>query len=1596
MPFQNGPSRTVVWTYELLGFDNDPNNVAAPDILKDALQGTFFLQQTGFVLWQKQTTASEAWSVVGGSGGSGEINTASNLGAGTGLFSQKVGVDLRFKSLAQGANISITSDSTTVTIAATAPTHSTLAGLSSDDHTQYALLAGRAAGQTLVGGTGVSGALTLVGGQLTTSPLTLKATSGVGTTGSDIIFQTGNNGSLEPLRLTFEGEARISTGWLVVKTTGVTAVQTFHSANAGATSRALSQYLRDTDNSGAGHGWDFGINVDAASGDDFILRSIAPTTATANIRMRMTNDKGQSTWTGQSATNVTPVMKIVDTTASGYYTLGLQNSNANGYAQINLNDENGVMRFNYGIGNTSSGAPWAGNAYMAMKGDLLFIGGAGANVEIARLKNDGKFGIGCDPGLPLDILHSSTTAYDPVAVNWGGYRIWNKHNSGGSGQYASVILQVSGNNGTTNAYGIVAAVQEGAASAGTSLTFMTRKADLSFAENVRITSTGRVGIGTVAPDYVLHVVQETSATTVIASYGTGAASGLVMRSGRGTAASPSPTQSEDTIGYFSAQGYWGGVGQLTTGAQIRFVAEETWGSYGGTYASFSTVSAGTNVISEKMRLTSVGRLGIGTIAPDQLLHIHQDGNYAGSVISSNSDTAGNGTFTIFKRGRGTAASPAAVQSEDILGYFTFAGQYDTTVGHWTSGAAIRSYAEENWSGSAAGAYINFYTQNAGANGGVTEKMRLTSDGRLALGTTTPVTGYKLHLNTDGGSTGAIYSAFSNVAAEGAFYNLCRGRGTGLSASSAVQSGDLLGQVGFQGVWGGTIASRTNSATITAYAEENFSVTNAGANIRFSTQTAGSGGGVTEKMRLTSTGQLAIGTSTPLSGYQLQISSNVSAGTIATSFSDTPGNGSFLSALRGRGTEASPAAVMAGDLLGYYGVQGIFQSGIANRNTAASIQIYAEENWSNVATGGYIAFWTHNPGVNTGATEKMRLSGAGRLGIGMTPVEKLDIYEATDAYAYVQLKISSASKAAGIVCRNETTDYADVTVYGSSAANYIWNDNTCARARAAGFEMNSATYNFFRGISAVPMLFGTSGLERMRLTSSGDLGLGTDAPDILLRGADYTTLTIRNAATGSGHGVLTLQRYTPSMTADTGSIDFFNGTTRVAQILSTGDGTNDSGKLNFSTKTGSPGSMTSRLTIKGTGKIGINQLNPQYDLDIGEGTADAVLNVGEYLGGGTGTIRLVGEGLFYYKASDNFIMIGSTDPSLHLGIKICAGENTGPAPFYINGSTQKIGLSDVSPDFRLDVNGDIRIQGANKLYFGGTGAADNDINLYRSAANVLKTDDEFVSDHLNLTTPEYDDLTFPLLSSTVGSLNAPTVMRIMDATGTGTVQGVFGYGFVDTREDSLLFSAQLPHSYKEGTSIEFHVHWTMVTTTTGTVRWGLEYAWANVDGTFDVTVPANAANTRERSGTTARLTFTAAHGLVVGQNIVVAGAGVSAYNVNAVVTAMSDTSTYWIEYTIASGTEGVTTDGAVNVKGYTIQIEATTTLSTNSQWKHLASSVGTIVGVSKGTNKAVSSMLVCRVYRPQLGGHIAERIPAITADFHYQKDTLGSRSQYTKV
>ena len=156
----------------------------------------------------------------------------------------------------------------------------------------------------------------------------------------------------------------------------------------------------------------------------------------------------------------------------------------------------------------------------------------------------------------------------------------------------------------------------------------------------------------------------------------------------------------------------------------------------------------------------------------------------------------------------------------------------------------------------------------------------------------------------------------------------------------------------------------------------------------------------------------------------------------------------------------------------------------------------------------------------------------------------------------------------------------------------------------------------------------------------------------------------------------------------------------------------------------------------------------------------------------------------------------------------------------------------------------------------------------------------------------------------GSTNVPIDI------GFGTC--LFLLGFLEG--DQVYFTVQIPHSYKEGSDLKPHVHWTTTTGTPGTgdVGWGLDYSVSAIAGTF--------SSTNSKTGTT-----------IVEPKIGTTGANI-----------------------------------------------------------HTITSLGTISGSGLG----ISSVLVCRLYRTT-DGNFASPALLLGMDFHFEKDTEGSRSDFTK-
>jgi hypothetical protein len=111
----------------------------------------------------------------------------------------------------------------------------------------------------------------------------------------------------------------------------------------------------------------------------------------------------------------------------------------------------------------------------------------------------------------------------------------------------------------------------------------------------------------------------------------------------------------------------------------------------------------------------------------------------------------------------------------------------------------------------------------------------------------------------------------------------------------------------------------------------------------------------------------------------------------------------------------------------------------------------------------------------------------------------------------------------------------------------------------------------------------------------------------------------------------------------------------------------------------------------------------------------------------------------------------------------------------------------------------------------------------------------------------DLMIFPDATTRTGS-NPPLYSKFLD--NGSSSQGVFLNMFSASSEQELYFTVQIPHSYKIGTTLYPHVHWTTVSGTPSgsNVVWGLEYTVMQIGGNFPASTIIYASNVIPEIGT----------------------------------------------------------------------------------------------------------------------------------------------------
>ena len=224
---------------------------------------------------------------------------------------------------------------------------------------------------------------------------------------------------------------------------------------------------------------------------------------------------------------------------------------------------------------------------------------------------------------------------------------------------------------------------------------------------------------------------------------------------------------------------------------------------------------------ERMRITSAGLVGIGTIAPNAGLEVVTD----------------SGSFNALR----LVSSRAYNLSTDVA--LTFRYLYDTT--NYTSGGLI-VVAKDNTTISNQSGNMQFYTNNAGT---VAERMRITSGGQIGIGTPSVDSTISVDIqNTSPSSNNVFLRIKNNVGSEDVGIKIAGTYGTALEhtigVNTIINSGDLIchnsNSLGYRWYVDGSQKMRITSAGAVSIAsnveiDNGYLSTSAGSGIAYSSK-----------------------------------------------------------------------------------------------------------------------------------------------------------------------------------------------------------------------------------------------------------------------------------------------------------------------------------------------------------------------------------------------------------------------------------------------------------------------------------------------------------------------------------------------------------------------------------------------------------------------------------------------------------------------------------------------------------------------------------------------------------------------------------------
>jgi hypothetical protein len=513
----------------------------------------------------------------------------------------------------------------------------------------------------------------------------------------------------------------------------------------------------------------------------------------------------------------------------------------------------------------------------------------------------------------------------------------------------------------------------------------------------------------------------------------------------------------------------GDLGRLIFGnknVRLSEIVAKRTGADNASALSFSTSSSGSNT--ERMRIDSSGNVGIGTSSPAEKLEV------VGTIVNSSSFLHNvNNSLKIISGGNATNA-----------------------------GANLTLYG-----GTEASIPGVFRFRN-----GASESMRITSSGNLGIGTDSPDAKLSVNGVASFGDGTALLPSIAN------FGDLNTGMWFPAADTIAFSEG---GTEAMRIDSNGAVSIATTSAIngeklkvqgkVYINAPESDSIFTTGAclifpqtynNIRQSTDhslvfDAWNNGNVNSPLTIKQDGKIGIGTDSPDAKLHVNGLIEANGSLYRGIFGGAVQDGDMTGATGGNGSEVQiqspssirPASLTLGGSLGnneLLGVIGFYNSGNTDGKRLRAYIRSGQEGATANEQGALMVFSTASDAAST-PTERMRIDSSGNVGIGTSNAqEKLNVIGSIRGDGL------AGDPNYGFVFKARYDGATPLELQGNLSGqgwgiqNFLdWGEN--------GLRLFAP----FKAGTNTPMIFSTSGSERMRIDSSGNVGIGTSSPDYTL-------------------------------------------------------------------------------------------------------------------------------------------------------------------------------------------------------------------------------------------------------------------------------------------------------------------------------------------------------------------------------------------------------------------------------------------------------------------------------------------------------------------